>query len=96
MTQLDRLDGAFARFSAALDRLETAAARRFEAESSFADIEEELAVMRDDRGRLALELDAALARASALEKTREEVLRRLDNASAEVRATLGAAPAGGE
>lgn len=89
MTQPDRLDKALERLTASLDRLEAALAQRFETESSQADIEEELAIMRDDRGRLALELDAALATASALEKTREEVLRRLDTASAEVRAVLG-------
>jgi hypothetical protein len=96
MTQQDKLDGALARLSAALDQLETTVARRLEDELSSADLEEELAIMQDDRGRLALDLDGALARVSALEKAREEVLRRLDNASAGVSAVLGEAPRAGE
>lgn len=83
-----RLDDALRRLAAALERLETTAARRVEAELSHADLEEELAVMRDDRSRLGLELDAALARASALEKARDEVLSRIDRASHGIRAAL--------
>ena len=60
-----------------------------EAELSHADLEEELAVMQDDRSRLALELDAALAQESALEKARDEVLTRLDRTSDGIRAVLG-------
>lgn len=89
MTEPDRLDGALSRLSAALDLLEATAARRMENELSRADLEEELAIMQDDRGRLALELDAALAQTSALGRTRDEVLRRLERASAGVRAVLG-------
>jgi len=89
MTQPKRLDGALARLGAALDAFETIVAGRLENEASLADTEEELAIMHDDRGRLALELDEALARIGALEKAREEVLRRLENASVNVSAALG-------
>lgn len=84
-----RLDDALRRLSAALEQLETTAARRIETELSHADLEEELAVMQDDRSRLALELDAALAQKIALEKTRDEVLTRLDRTSLGIRAVLG-------
>ncbi len=87
----DRLDVALARLKAALDQLERNVAAKLEDELSSAELEEELAIMQDDRGRLALDLDAALARVSALEKARDEVLRRLDGAGAGVAAALGAA-----
>ncbi len=87
-----RLDAAVQRFERGLDALETAVAQRLENEMSLADLEEELAVMQDDRGRLALDLDAALARAATVEKTRDEVLRRVERASASVASVLGVTP----
>ncbi len=87
-----RLDAALARFERGLDALESAVAQRLENEMSLADLEEELAVMQDDRSRLALDLDAALARAATVEKTRDEVLRRIERASASVASVLGVAP----
>ena len=96
MTQSHRLDGALEHLAAALDSLESAVARRFESEFASVDLEEELAVMQDDRGRLAIDLDAALARAHALEKAREEILRRLERASAGVGVVLGETPIGDE
>lgn len=90
MTQVPhRLDDALQRLSAALERLEETVARRIEVELSQTDLEEELAVMQDDRSRLGLELDAALAQNSALEKARDEVLTRLDRTSLGIIAVLG-------
>lgn len=93
MTHSDKLDAALARLSAALGQLERTVALKLEDDLSSAELEEELAIMQDDRGRLALDLDAALARVSALEKARDEVLRRLDSAGAGVAAALGSASA---
>jgi chromosome segregation ATPase len=95
MMEPDRIDKALAQLSSALERLETTTARRLENELSLADLEEELAVMQDDRSRLALELDSELAKANALEKARDDVLRRLERASEGIRTVLGDA-AGGE
>ncbi|WP_363350048.1 DUF4164 family protein [Methylocystis echinoides] len=89
----EKLDAALARLKTALEQLERTVAVRLEDDLSSAELEEELAIMQDDRGRLALELDDALARVSALEKTRDEVLRRLDHASAGVAAALETAVA---
>ena len=75
----------------ALSRLERTVADKLEDELSSAELEEELAIMQDDRSRLALDLDAALARQNALEKGRDEVLRRLESASEGVAAALGVA-----
>lgn len=86
----ERFDAALKRLSAALEKLEAATERRVRAEAQRANLEEELAVMQDDRARLAVELDGALARSISLETTSEEVARRLNEASAAVRAMLGA------
>ena len=89
----DSIDKALARLSASLSLLETTVARRIENELSLADLEEELAVMQDDRSRLALELDAELSKANALEKARDDVLRRLGLASEGIKSVLGRAQA---
>lgn len=91
MTNPDKLEGAFARLSAALNTLERTVAVKLEDELSSAELEEELAIMQDDRARLALDLDAAISQVSALEKSRDEVLRRLESASAGVATALNAA-----
>lgn len=89
--QAERLDAAFDRLKEALDALERTVAVKVEDGLSSAELEEELAIMQDDRARLALDLDAALARQSALEKSRDEVLRQLDAAGEGVAAALSGA-----
>ena len=56
------LDNALARLDGALGQLEAAARRRIEAERGRGNLETELALMQDDRARLAAELDGAMAR----------------------------------
>lgn len=85
----DRLDAPLKRLSIALDQLEAAAERRSIADARRADLEEELAVMQDDRSRLAVELDAAAARARKLDEAGLEVSRRLGETSAAIRSVLG-------
>jgi predicted nucleic acid-binding Zn-ribbon protein len=88
-----RLTADIAELQTALAQLERIVAGRLEDEASNAELQEELAIMQDDRSRLALDLDAALARQNALEKSRDEALRRLEAASEGVAAALGAAVA---
>ncbi len=88
-TSAEKLDRALARLAKALDQLDRAMAVKLDDDHSAAELEEELDIMQDDRSRLALELDAALAHVSALEKARDEVLRRLDEAEAGVAEALG-------
>ncbi len=90
MTDQENYEATLLRLNRALDQLESAVAARLENEWTSAEREEELAIMQDDRARLALDLDSALARASILEKTNEEVLRRLDVVGAHVSAVLDA------
>jgi chromosome segregation ATPase len=86
----ERLEAVLKRLSAALEKLDAATERRVKAEALRANLEEELTVMQDDRARLAVELDGALARSMSLETTTEEVARRLNGASAGVKAVLTA------
>lgn len=88
-----RLEADIAELQIAIAQLERIVADKLEDEVSSAELQEELAIMQDDRSRLALDLDAALARQNALEKSRDEVLRRLETASEGVAAALGAAVA---
>jgi hypothetical protein len=89
------LEQALRRLSAALDRLELAATARLDAEHALEPLETELAIMRDDRSRLAVELDGALARNASLENTTREVSRRVARAMGRIEAVLRAAPAPG-
>ena len=66
-----------ARLDAALSALEAAVARVAGAEQVRADLSETLAIMDDDRQRLASDLDAALARGRALEAANDSVAARL-------------------
>jgi hypothetical protein len=83
-----RLEGAMARLSAALQHLEAAAVRQAEVTTARGDLEEEFLVLQDDRSRLAVELDGALARSRALLAATNDVSVRLDRAGATVEAVL--------
>jgi len=60
------MDEALDRMRSALDRLEAAVEKKLRVEAKRVDADEELNLMQDDRARLAVELDAALADARAL------------------------------
>jgi chromosome segregation ATPase len=85
-----RVDSALKRLSSALDQLEAAQSRRQKADLMRSDLGEELAIMQDDRARLAVELDSALTRAKALETANREVAQKLGSASAAIRSVLAA------
>jgi hypothetical protein len=70
------------RMRAAIDLLEAALERRARRDAQRGDADEELALMQDDRARLAVELDGALDRARALEAANVEAAKRLAQASA--------------
>ncbi|HEX3496726.1 MAG TPA: DUF4164 family protein [Methylocella sp.] len=89
----ERLDAALKRLAAALDRLDAAGERRAKADALRTNLEDELAVMQDDRSRLAVELDSAIARAKSLELANDEVARRLNHAIAGIKAVLTEAAA---
>ena len=80
MTSANRLGHALKRLTVALDQLEAATERRLKTAAQRTDIEEEFAVLQDDRARLAVELDGAVARSQSLELANNEVARRLAKA----------------
>ena len=88
MSTPPRLEAALKRLAAALDQLEAAEERRAQSVVERGDLVEELAVMQDDRSRLAVELDGAVARSNSLELSNLEVARRLRRASATIASVL--------
>jgi chromosome segregation ATPase len=91
MARADAIDAALERLSRALDLLEQAVEARSEAAARRAERDEALSVLQDDRSRLAVELDGALARNRSLQNAAEDVSRRLEAAGATVQALMAAA-----
>ena len=85
---VDLLEPSLKRLRAALDLLEAAMERRARQEDARGDAQEELALMQDDRARLAVELDGALDRNRGLLAANIEAARRVEKASATIRAIL--------
>jgi putative heme degradation protein len=85
------LETALRRLASALDQLEAASGRLAQTGAEKADLQEVLAVMQDDRSRLALELDAALSRTQTLEHATDDVAARLSNAGSILRRLLESA-----
>lgn len=86
------LDAVLKRLTAALNQLEAASERQAKVELARADLAQELVLMQEDRQRLAVELDAALARCQTLEKAQEAVTEKLRTASSIVAAMLAEMP----
>ncbi|MEN3792600.1 DUF4164 family protein [Fulvimarina sp. MAC3] len=77
-----------ARLKAAVDALSAAIDTRIARESVLVDTEAAMQRMTADRGRLARELDNALARSERLEKANREVSHRLVDAMERVREVI--------
>jgi putative heme degradation protein len=89
-----RIETALQNLATALDLLEAACEGRLGADTERNDLREEFAVLQDDRTRLGIELDAAVARSKSLELANDEVARRLQRASAALRSMLSHAEIG--
>jgi hypothetical protein len=83
---MGRLDAALARFSAALDALETRVAGRAAGPAAGTD---ELAELRHERDRLLSRISALEQESTSLAGLTQAVESRLDGAIAEIRAALG-------
>lgn len=83
------VEEALRRLEASVSLLESAVTRRLDAERSHGDLETELEIMRDDRARLAAELDGATARLAEMQSVTEEVDHRLGRAIGTVEGVLG-------
>jgi len=82
------LGEALRRLESAVGVLEAASARALDSRRMGADRETEIALLADDRARLAEELDNSNARTTRLESTNREVARRLDTAIETIRDVL--------
>ncbi len=74
------IEEAYQHLEAALARLETVVARRIETDAARSDRETELALMDEDRARLAAELDRASARLTQMNAVTGDVEHRLGRA----------------
>lgn len=83
------LDTALKLLEAALGQLETAAQRKLDLERRRGDLETELAIMQDDRSRLAVDLDGALSRLKQVESAAGDAVMRLDRAMLAIGSALG-------
>jgi uncharacterized protein DUF4164 len=90
VTDSSAIDAATKRLMLALDALEAAAERRREADRAEQGLADQLQALGVDRSRLACDLDAAAARARALESTNLEIARRLDAAMETIRSVIEA------
>jgi len=84
----DALEPALKRLRTAIDLLEAAVERRVRQDNMRVDAHEELALMQDDRARLAVELDGALDRNRSLLSANAEAAKRLAQAGAAIRSIL--------
>ena len=90
MSEQNAIDAASKRLALALDALAAAVERRRDADRGEETLNAQLHALGTDRSRLAADLDAAAARARALETTNREVAQRLDAAIATIRSVLAA------
>ena len=90
MTDVNAVDAASKRLALAMDALAAAVERRHDSDRGHASLVEQAHALGTDRSKLAAELDAAAARAKALETTNREIARRLDVAIETIRGVLDA------
>jgi hypothetical protein len=90
MTDTSAIEAASRRLALAMDALEAAVERRRDSDRGHAALVEQAHALGADRSHLAAELDAAAARARALETTNREIARRLDIAIETIRGVLEA------
>jgi predicted nucleic acid-binding Zn-ribbon protein len=88
MAGVHKLDEAFLRFEAALRNVETAVSRTAEGHSRMAELESEAETLRQDKTRLALELDLVRSKATELVDTSKNAAGKIDAAMSRIRAVL--------
>lgn len=82
-------ESALKSLEASLGQLEAAAQRKLDLERRRGDLETELAIMQDDRSRLATDLDGTLSRLRRVEGAADDAVTRLDRAMLAINAVLG-------
>jgi hypothetical protein len=82
------IDAATRRLMAALEALESAVERRYEADRDENELAIRIQALGTDRSRLADELDGSLVKTRRLERANREIAERLDAAIGTIRAVL--------
>lgn len=82
-------ESALKSLDASLGQLEAAAQRKLDLERRRGDLETELAIMQDDRSRLATDLDGTLSQLRRVEAAADDAVKRLDRAMLAINAVLG-------
>ncbi|WP_457105011.1 DUF4164 family protein [Methylobacterium sp. P5_C11] len=90
-TETRSIDDALGRLEVAINRLDAVVQHRLDTAAQPDDRDAELALMEEDRARLAAALDAASARLAAVTAATGEVGHRLDRAIETVQDVLGRA-----
>ena len=90
MSETSAIEAASKRLALALDALDAAVERRYEAERDEEGLVAQLHTLGSDRSQLASELDAAVARTRALETANREIASRLDVAIDTIRSVVEA------
>lgn len=85
------LETAITALDSSLGQLEAVVQRKLELDKRRGDFETELAIMQDDRARLATDLDGALARLKTVEGAAEDAVMRVDRAMELIRGLIGEA-----
>ena len=91
MSEQGKFEDALGRLERALDSFEVAATRVTQGNKSQQSLQEEIEFLREDRSRMAEELDAAQAKARTVLEANEEVSARIDGIMHNIRALLGSA-----
>jgi FtsZ-binding cell division protein ZapB len=91
MSEQGKFEEALSRLEKALDSFEVAATRVTQGNKLQHNLQEEINFLREDRSRMADELDAAEAKARNVIEVNKEVSARIDGIMHNIRALLGSA-----
>jgi predicted nucleic acid-binding Zn-ribbon protein len=88
MVEINKLDGAFARFEQALNKFETAMKMNIDETKRLKAVASDAAVMQRDQVRLNKELDQVRVKAAELVDTSKQAAGKIDTAVGRIRSVL--------
>jgi predicted nucleic acid-binding Zn-ribbon protein len=88
MAEINKLDGAFARFELALNKFETAMKMNIDETKRLKAVASDAAVMQRDQVRLNKELDQVRVKAAELVDTSKQAAGKIDTAVGRIRSVL--------
>ena len=88
MTEITRIDSAVARFDQALNKLETALAKKANDEQRLVSLAKEAETLQADRVRMARDLEVIKAKAAELVDTSRQAAGKIDQAMSRIRSVI--------